>query len=72
MYDASNKPWNAQITGRLLRKVHRTPGTGCPDFFPHGYWRLYNEHGQPVDPSTMQPGSGPETHVPLPRPEGEE
>jgi RHS repeat-associated protein len=38
--------------------------------YPDGYWVLEKPlpggHWQPINPSTMRPGSRPETHVPLP------
>ena len=38
--------------------------------YPTGYWRLFKPlpdgNWQPIDPSTMKPGSRPETHIPLP------
>jgi RHS repeat-associated protein len=38
--------------------------------YPHGYWKLEkpmtNGGWQPIDPSTMKPGTHPETHVPYP------
>jgi len=38
--------------------------------YPNGYWKLEKPtgdgHWQPIDPSTMKPGTRPETHIPFP------
>jgi RHS repeat-associated protein len=51
--------------------LRQMPGASSayPDFYPYGYWILYNPFGQPIDPSTMKPGRNPEDwHIPYPEP----
>ncbi|HLQ15029.1 MAG TPA: fibronectin type III domain-containing protein [Candidatus Eisenbacteria bacterium] len=51
--------------GWRIREMPSAPG------YPNGYWKLEKPMAdgswQPIDPSTMQPGSPSETHVPFPR-----
>ncbi len=43
---------------------------GATNQYPNGYWKLEKPmkdgSWQPIDPSTMKPGTRPQTHVPLP------
>ena len=54
-------------------RVREMPPT---EQYPDGYWKLEKPMAdgswQPIDPSTMKPGTRPETHIPFPSQSGGE
>ena len=57
VYRAPNTTGNAGTT--------RIMGPDAQGRYPSGYVRQYNQHGQPINPTTMKPDTPAKTHTPL-------